>query len=113
MLANSNFKEDKFLPQLAMKATEQILQWGDVMRLRVLFLNDKLGYQLQNLHFFKLVMKHWQFHPVTNHNIWDFVFDLIKHVSDKMVQEQWGNELLCVAASTGCMPIIQQLMDIA
>ena len=113
MLANSDFKEDKFLPQSAMRATEQILQWGDVSRLRVLFLDDKLGYQLQNLHFFKLVMKRWQFHPVTNHDTWDSVFDLVEHVSDKMVQEQWGNELLCVAAGAGCMPIIQRLMDIA
>ena len=79
----------------------------------MLFLDDKLGYQLQNLHFFKLVMKRWQFHPVTNHNIWDSIFDLVEHVSNKMVQEQWGNEILCVAASAGCMPIIRRLMDIA
>lgn len=113
MLANSDFEENQFLPQSAMGATEQIIQWGDVSRLRVLFLDNKLGYQLQNLHFFKLVMKRWQFHPVTNHNIWDSVFDLIEHVSDKMVQEQWGNKILCVAAGAGCMPIIQRLLDIA
>lgn len=113
MLANSDFDEGKFLPQSAMSATEQILQWGDVSRLRVLFLDEKLGHQLQNLHFFQLVMKRWRFYPVTNHGTWDSVFDLVEHASDKMVQEQWGNELLCLAAGAGCMPIIRRLMDIA
>lgn len=113
MLANSDFEGVGFLPQSAMRATEQILQWGDVSRLGVLFLADKLGHQLQNLDFFQLVIKRWHFYPVSNHDTWESVFDLVKHVSDKMVQEQWGNELLCVAAGAGCMPIIRRLMDIS
>jgi ankyrin repeat protein len=27
-----------------------------------------------------------------------------------MVEEHWGNELLCLAAGVGCMPIVQRLM---
>lgn len=30
-----------------------------------------------------------------------------------MVQERWGNELLCVAAGAGCMPIVRRLMNSA
>ena len=113
LLANSNFNEDKFLPQSAMRATEQILQWGNVSRIRVLFLDDKLGHQLRNLEFFQRLIKRWHFYPITDHDTWESVFDLVEHVSDEMVQEQWGNELLCVAASAGCMPIIRRLMDIS
>ncbi|KAF7591584.1 hypothetical protein BBP40_001332 [Aspergillus hancockii] len=32
---------------------------------------------------------------------------------DKLAQEQWGNELLCVAAGAGCMPIIRRLVTSA
>lgn len=30
---------------------------------------------------------------------------------DTLVKERWGNKLLCIAANTGCMPIIRRLMD--
>ena len=39
------------------------------------------------------------------------VFDLIDEVLDILTKERWGNELLCIAASTGCMPVIQRLID--
>jgi hypothetical protein len=109
MLENSDFDNDKFLREPAMGAADQILRWGDVSRLRILFLDDKLGHQLQNLHFFRLVIKRWS-DPILNGHNWDLVFDLVDYVSDTLVQEQWGNELLCVAAGAGCMPIIRRLI---
>jgi hypothetical protein len=27
-----------------------------------------------------------------------------------MVEEQWGRELLCIAARSGCMPMVQRLL---
>lgn len=112
MLETSDFDKDKFLRNPAMEAADQIFQWGDISRLRILFLDDKLGHQLQNLGFFRFVIKMWN-DPYINHHNWDPAFDLVEYVSDKMVQEQWGNELLCVAAGAGCMPIIQRLMTSA
>lgn len=112
MLENSDFNEDKFLQNTAMKAADQIFQWGDLSRLRILFLDDKLGHQLQNLDFFRLVIKMWS-DPIINHDNWDPAFDLIEYVLDKLVQEQWGNELLCMAAGAGCMPMIQRLITSA
>jgi hypothetical protein len=110
MLESSVFDKDKFLPNPAMGAADQILQWGDVSRLRMLFFGRNIGHQLQSLEFFRLVMKQWSFSDVHYHN-WDVVFDLVDDVLDILVKEQWGNELLCVAASMGCMPIIRRLMD--
>lgn len=59
MLENSDFDKDKFLRNPAMEAADQIFQWGDISRLRILFLDDKLGHQLRNLGFFRLVIKIW------------------------------------------------------
>lgn len=109
MLKNSDFDMDKFLPQLAIGAADQILQWGDWSRLRILFLEDKTSHQLQNLDFFRLVLRRWPGLGKHRQN-WDLVFDLVEYVLDTLVQEQWGNELLCMAASEGCVPIIQRLM---
>ncbi len=109
MLKNSDFDMDKFLPQSAIGAADQILQWGDWSRLRILFLEDKTSHQLQNLDFFRLVLRRWP-GPGKHRQNWDLVFDLVEYVLDTLVQEQWGNELLCMAASEGCVPIIQRLM---
>ncbi|ORY55663.1 uncharacterized protein BCR38DRAFT_505895 [Pseudomassariella vexata] len=44
---------------------------------------------------------------------WPKVFDLINDISGALVQEQWDNELLCIAAGFGCIPIMQRLLDTA
>ena len=109
MLQNSDFDTDKFLPQPAIGAADQVLQWGDLDRLRMLFLEDKFSHQLQNLDFFRLILRRWIHSREQRHN-WDVVFDLVEHVLNTLVQEQWGNELLCMAASVGCIPMVQRLM---
>lgn len=47
---------------------------------------------------------------MTAQHDWDLAFDLTDDVVEKMTEEKWGRELLCVAASVGCMPIIRRLM---
>lgn len=109
MLENSDFKNDNFLQDTALEAADQVLRWGDVSRLRILFFSDRLHCQLQTLDFFRLVISQWH-NPNINHHDWDSMFDLINDVSHKMVQERWANELLCVAAGADCMPIVQRLV---
>jgi hypothetical protein len=110
MLERSDFGVDKFLPNPAMGAADQILQWGDLSRLRILFLGKNIGHQLRNLEFFRLVTKQWAFSD-TSYQDWDVAFDLVDDVLEILVKERWGNELLCMAANMGCMPILQRLMD--
>ena len=115
MLDNSDFGQDMYLPDTSMRAADQVLQWGDVSRLRVLFLNSKIGYQLRNLDFFELVMKRWCHSRQkwdTSQN-WDAVFDLVNEITDVLVREHWGNELLCSAARKGCMSMVKKLMEMA
>ncbi|KAF7877700.1 hypothetical protein EAF04_001371 [Stromatinia cepivora] len=112
MLESSDFQKIKFLPNPAIGAAEQILQWGDLSRLRLL-MRSKIGYQIQNLDFFLLVMKQWSSRMAYNKSRkgWGVVFDLVDDVSDIMVEERWGNELFRMAVSIGCMPMTQRLLD--
>ncbi|KND92704.1 Vegetative incompatibility protein HET-E-1, partial [Tolypocladium ophioglossoides CBS 100239] len=111
MLESSDFDSDKFLPNPAIGAADQILQWGDLPRLKLL-MGSKIGHQIRNLDFFRLVMNQWSNSLSDKYRQgWDVVFDLIDDVLDMMVRQRWGNELVCRAASTGCVPIIRRLMD--
>ena len=110
MLKNSDFSMDKFLPRPAIGAADQVLQWGDLSRLRILFLEHKISHQLENLDFFRLILRQWSGYGKHRHD-WDSVFDLVEYVLNTLVQEQWGNELLCMVASAGCIPIIQRLIS--
>jgi hypothetical protein len=110
MLETSDFDKDIYLPLPAMGAADQIMQWGDLSRLKLLFLEGKLGYQLRSLKFFRLILTQWS-HIGARHADWDVVFGLVDHVLDTLVEEQWGHELLCIAARVGCLPMIQRLLN--
>ncbi|KAI9652058.1 MAG: hypothetical protein M1831_007250 [Alyxoria varia] len=109
MLENSTFDKDKFLSQPVTGAADQILQWGDSARLRILLLEGKLRGPLQDMEIFRLILRQWC-GSATSHHDWNLVFDLIDHVLDSLIWDPWANELLCMAARAGCMPMIQHLM---
>jgi hypothetical protein len=92
-----------------MKSVDQIFQRGDVSRMRMLFMSNVLGHSLQNMEFFRIAIKRWKYPGLTQH-YWDFAFDLVEDVLQKMVDGRWGNELFCLAASEGCTPILQRLI---
>ncbi|GKZ30418.1 hypothetical protein AbraIFM66950_009063 [Aspergillus brasiliensis] len=110
MLRDSDFDNDHYLEVTAMKAADQILQWGDMSRLKILLLEERLGHQLRNLDFFRLIIRRWREASVSRPD-WDDAFALIDLMTDQMIQQQWGYELLCVAASAGCAPIVQRLLS--
>ena len=109
ILRDSELNPDKFRPRTAIRAAEQVLLWGDVSRLKILVLDKKVGHQLQSLDFFWFVLRQWSGHGRHRCN-WTLVFDLVVHMSDMLVQKQFGNELLCMAARAGCIPMVQRLM---
>ncbi|KAH7035969.1 uncharacterized protein B0I36DRAFT_265433 [Microdochium trichocladiopsis] len=41
------------------------------------------------------------------------VFDHMLRASDLLIDQNWGNELLCMAASHGCLPVIRRLFSAA
>ncbi|KAF4124385.1 NACHT domain [Geosmithia morbida] len=109
MLKVSEFGGDRYLPRSAFRAADQILQWGDLARLRILSLDGRVGGQLRNLDFFRLAIHQWFITDERDRN-WDLAFDLVDLSFDDMIRERWGNELLCIAAGAGCMPLVQRLM---
>lgn len=119
LLENSDFAKENFLREPAMAAADQILRWGDVSRIRIIFFNERIGHQLQNLDFFRLILRRWYEpskrwnKPGINRQNWEVLFDLIDFMSEKMVQGKWGKDLLCAAASAGCMPMIQRIIRAA
>ncbi|CAI6336993.1 unnamed protein product [Periconia digitata] len=108
LLENSSFDKNKYLASPAIGAADQVLQWGDLSRLRTL-LNSEIGYQIKNLDFFCLVIERWS-QLNSRHDDWEVAFDLIDSVQDLLVEEKWGHQLLNFAARIGCMPMIQRLL---
>lgn len=112
LLECSDFTEEKYHPLSVIGAADQILQWGDLSRLTALFLEARFNDQLRNLEFFRLVIRQWnQVRP--RHDDWELAFSLVDHVSDRLVEDRWGYELLCVAARAGCVPMLRHLSDLA
>lgn len=113
MLETSEFDSDRFLPNTAMLAADQILQWGDLSRLRMLFFGRGTGHHLRKLEFFRLIIDSWRFFNRNYSRDWNAAFLIINDIPDILVREGWGNELLCLAASQGCQPVIERLMNLA
>ncbi|KAL1890206.1 hypothetical protein Sste5346_008360, partial [Sporothrix stenoceras] len=114
MLENADFDSGYYFSDTAMKAADQIFKWGDLSRIIMLFTQSKAGHQLWHVGFFQLVMQYWS---VSKRQLqgqdWDAIFDLVDCVLDDMVHDGWGNELLCLASGSGCMPIVQRLIGAA
>jgi hypothetical protein len=110
MLESSTFDGDKYPPSQAISAADQILQWGDLSKLKILFFEGQLGGHLRNLDFFRLIVRQW-YNIRARYEDWEAAFSLVDTVSDAMVEEQWGHELLCIAARSGCMPMVQRLLS--
>ncbi|KAJ4176473.1 hypothetical protein NW767_015434 [Fusarium falciforme] len=113
MLETSEFESHEFLSNTALLAVDQVLQWGDLCRLRMLFFGRGTGRHLQNLDFFRHIIDSWHFSNKNYRQDWDAAFGIINDIPHILVGEGWGNELLCLAASQGCLPVIERLMKIA
>lgn len=113
ILERSDFGEDAFLPNPAMQAADQILQWGDLARLKLLW-GNKVGHQIRNLEFFRLVLEQWSRSTFNKHQEgWGVVFSLLDDVHNSMTEERWDSTLLSKATSVGCIPVVRRLFDAA
>lgn len=125
LLENADFSGGCYLPDSPIAAAEHILEWGDLSnpvggaeqtlqsgnlsRLGILFRYDGFKSQLHTLKFFRLLIRQWSSFK-TRHSNWDEAFDLVNQAFGAMVTEQWGNELLSLAARARCKPMLQRLM---
>ncbi|EXV04769.1 hypothetical protein X797_002451 [Metarhizium robertsii] len=111
VVESSDFGSAKFLPESIMRAADQLIQWGDICRLRMLPLDEKAKHRLLTFEFFRLVIHQW-FGRKTDlrRQNWDGVFDFIYDVLDVMIREKWAKKLFCAAAAKCCLPMIQRLV---
>ncbi|KAH9231048.1 hypothetical protein K456DRAFT_1917389 [Colletotrichum gloeosporioides 23] len=99
MLEVSDFESSEFLCDTAFLAVDQVLQWGDLCRLQLLFFGLRARCHLQNLDFFRRVIDVWRFSCNNNRWDWDAAFGIVNDIPDVLVTKGWGNELFCLAAS--------------
>ncbi|KAI0968730.1 hypothetical protein F4678DRAFT_464345 [Xylaria arbuscula] len=95
-------------------AIEEIIRWGDISRLKY-FVE---GPQRDNLR--SLVCHHLMLHWEERKGLgqkddqkWDECFDLVLPSSEELIEQESGNELLCVAVRFRCFPIIKKLFEAA
>lgn len=101
MLKNSDLGGGAFLPRTVVRAADQILQWGDLARLRLLW-GSSHGHHLRNLECFRLVLDQWsRFSFDKDRDGWYVVFSLLDDVYDAMTEEWWGSTLLSEAVGVG------------
>lgn len=102
-----------FMWNSMMITEEALIEKGDMARCKTLF-RSASG---RNIDFFYAAMRGWtnagSGGQIQKKEDWDTLFDLVYEVTDIMVAEKWGNELLCVAASKGCIPILERLFTAA
>ncbi|KAL2110362.1 hypothetical protein VUR80DRAFT_1246 [Thermomyces stellatus] len=79
------------------------------LSLRLMPLGSKLWDPVDTVFFFRLLMEHWADFAQWR-DIWELAFGLVNGVVDTLVQDRCGNELLCLAARWGCMPIVHRLV---
>ncbi|KAF2152108.1 hypothetical protein K461DRAFT_162459 [Myriangium duriaei CBS 260.36] len=79
-------------------------------RIKILFNHNKTGPKLQNLEFFETLVEEYSHDQQKSFHHWDEVFSLVDCMTEVMIQEHWANELLCIAAGDGCMPLVRRLM---
>ncbi|KAK4450251.1 hypothetical protein QBC34DRAFT_403144 [Podospora aff. communis PSN243] len=113
MLERSDLAGDAFLAETVTKAANQILRWGELSRVRILW-EGEFGCELRNEDFFKLALKQWSMRSFDKYRKgWNVVFGLLDEVHDEMVEERWGSRIMDMAARVGCVPVLQQLLDAA
>ncbi|TPX14511.1 uncharacterized protein E0L32_005475 [Thyridium curvatum] len=113
ILENSDLDGHAFLPRPLLGAADQIIKYGDLPRLRLLWAS-RAGHQLYTMDFFQSVLRQWSRSPSEKRRGgWEMVFSFLDDVYETMIKERWGHTLLRLAATTGCMPMIRRLMEAA
>lgn len=101
----------EFLADSVEQTVKQIIQWGDISRLAILFRDPQVGPGIRNIGIFHQIMTQWASSD-KNSRPWAGSFDLVFDIcGDVLIQGQWGNELLCLAVGCGCLPMVERLFE--
>jgi hypothetical protein len=101
----------EFLVDSVKQTVKQVIQWGDISRLSILFRDNRVGPDLRNIGIFHQIMTQWASSDKESRP-WADSFDLVFEICDDvLVRGKWGNELLCLAVSCGCLPMVERLFE--
>jgi Ankyrin repeats (3 copies) len=107
-LEECHVDDAEFLSDSVWEAVRHILRADEPSRLCPIVRDARIGPKILNEDFFILVMRE----AATSRrdpSEWTWVFDLVSEIFDDLVNEKGGNELLCLAAGYGCLPIVERL----
>ncbi|KAG9255094.1 wd-repeat protein [Emericellopsis atlantica] len=98
-------------------AVKDLLRSMDLRRLPLLLRYSPDQNLQMTMDLFSEVMRHWaRMHrglSAEAQKDFETVFDHIAGAFELMVQQQWGNQMLCSAASYGCLPMMERLFAAA
>ena len=104
----------EFLQYTVKEAIERIIDNGDLSRLSIFLQDARVGPQIRNIGIFHQIMLKWALQSDKESRPWASCFDLVFDICDDvLVKGKWGNELLCLAVSCGCLPIVKRLFEAA
>lgn len=108
---NIDLSSKEFLLDSVQQTIKQIIQWGDISRLSILFRDTLVGPEVRNIGFFNQIMTEWASSDKKSRP-WAGCFDLVFDIcDDTLVRGKRGNELLCLAVSCGCLPMVERLFE--
>lgn len=110
LLEGHNASDTSFLKDSVQETIQQILRSGDIARVCLLFRDSFVGSQVRTLNFFQQIMYKWS-QSDKMASSWTSLFDLVRDVFDDLVQNKWGNELLCASTTLGCLPMVKRLFE--
>ena len=112
VLGDADLGSGPYVSQPVKAATIQLLRWGDLSRLKILLMEIRAKDQISIIDFFQIIIKQWNTYEIQRDS-WDLAFGILGSVLHWLIRDQLGNELLCIAARGGCMPLVQRLLSMA
>ncbi|KAL8927590.1 MAG: hypothetical protein Q9172_001300 [Xanthocarpia lactea] len=112
LLQDQDVGSMEFLNDSVGETIREVIRRRDTSRLSILFRDSRVGPRVQTFRFFCDVMGLWaeaRYNKSRDSTGWVDLFDLVADFYDELIQEELGNELLCAAASYGCLPIVERL----
>jgi hypothetical protein len=112
LLNITDLSSDIYLPLSLMRASDQILHYGYLAKLRLVFLHHWNWQEVWRSDFFLLVVDKWLDTSIREgHEDWKVAFSLVDGVFDILAEEGWGKTLFRLARRAGCVPITKCLLE--
>lgn len=109
MVATCDSSPPYFREKSLEDAVWKVFLSADTAKLKALLLDEIVGHIMQQFWFFRELIGWWS-HASLEEPI-EPLCNLVKEVFGVMIEQNWGNKLLCYAAGSGCLPLIELLFD--